>query len=134
MLDIMYYAAIAIFVGFVAQVVFYFVKFLIKLRASEWDVDELERRLSVEESAVPLVAKPAYLIIDLEAEAHSGVIYCFDAYSRRFVCQGVSVDELNKNLSRAYSNKKVVGRIVRTTQEARELLIAAGARVFKEDS
>lgn len=132
MLDSLLYIVTALVVGFVAQIVYYFVKFLIELRSSGWDVDELERRLAIEEAATAAAAAPTSLIIELEAEAHNGVVYCFSPSTREFICQGATIDELVSNLSHRFGHRNVKGKIVSTTQEARNLLIKAGASLIKD--
>jgi len=130
MIDIVVFVATATFIGFVAQVAFRFVEFLFKLRSASWDVDKLEKRIAVEDAVMSQVTGP--LVMDLEAEAHGNVVYCFEVNTHQFVCQGTTVSELIKHMSYRYGNRKIAARIIRSTQEAQAVLIASGANLGEE--
>ena len=132
MLDTLYYVGTAIVVGYLAQLAYYLVSFVWKLRSVGWDVDELERRLDIEEAVAPEISDPKVVVVDLKAEAYNNVVYCFEVRTQKFACQGATVDEIKQHLKLRYGDYGVVGRIISITQEARAVLLASGADLGEE--
>lgn len=62
--------------------------------------------------------------LELAAELHHGVVYCFEKETDRFVCQGRTLEELIQVYRTRFPNKKTAVTITQFTKEVKEHLEA----------